>query len=102
MRNWWKDHQGEFPNVAVMARQYLGCPASSAAVERLFSQVGIAFSAERIRVRGQTHKKVSCSQQLICRNLIQHYLFLGVSFLVCIHVVFSLRGRANFYDIVIV
>ena len=30
-----------------MARQYLGCPASSAAVERLFSQVGIAFSAKR-------------------------------------------------------
>ena len=27
-----------------MARQYLGCPASSATVERLFSQVGIAFS----------------------------------------------------------
>ena len=27
MMNWWKDHQKEFPNVAVMARQYLGCPA---------------------------------------------------------------------------
>ena len=38
----------EFPNLAVMARQYLGCPvASSAAVERLFSQVGIAFSKKR-------------------------------------------------------
>lgn len=47
MMNWWKDHQGEFPNVAVMARQYLGCPASSAAVERLFYQVAIAFSAKR-------------------------------------------------------
>ena len=31
----------------MMARQYLGCPASSAAVERLFSQVGIALSAKR-------------------------------------------------------
>ena len=31
----------------VMARQYLGCPASSATVERLFSQVGIAFSDRR-------------------------------------------------------
>jgi hypothetical protein len=45
--NWWRDHADEFPNLAVMARQYLGCPASSAAVERLFSQVGIAFSAKR-------------------------------------------------------
>jgi len=31
-----------------MARQYLGCPATSAtAVERLFSQVGISFSQKR-------------------------------------------------------
>ena len=44
---WWKAHQTEFPNLEVMARQYLGCPASSASVERLFSQVGIAFSAKR-------------------------------------------------------
>ena len=55
MMNWWKDHQGEFPNVAVMARQYLGCPASSAAVERLFYQVAIAFSAKRKSAGGQTH-----------------------------------------------
>jgi hypothetical protein len=30
-----------------MARQYLGCPASSATVERLFSQVGLAFTDQR-------------------------------------------------------
>jgi hypothetical protein len=45
--DWWRDHADEFPNLSVMARQYLGCPASSAAVERLFSQVGIAFSKKR-------------------------------------------------------
>ena len=44
MLQWWEDNEGEYPNVAVMARQYLGCPATSAAVERLFSKVGIAFS----------------------------------------------------------
>ena len=44
---WWQEHSKEFPNVAVMARQYLGCPATSAKVERLFSQVGIAFSKKR-------------------------------------------------------
>ena len=26
---WWQEHSKEFPNVAVMAQQYLGCPASS-------------------------------------------------------------------------
>jgi hypothetical protein len=52
--DWWKEHAKKFPNVTVMARQYLGCPASSAAVERLFSQVGIAFAAKRKSARAGT------------------------------------------------
>ena len=51
---WWREHTELYPNVAVMARQYLGCPASSAAVERLFSQVGIAWSAKRKRGQAGT------------------------------------------------
>ena len=48
--SWWQAHTTDFPNVAVMARQYLGCPATSASrVERLFSQVEIAFGAKRKR-----------------------------------------------------
>ena len=44
---WWEKNAKKFPNLSVMARQYLGCPASSATVERLFSQVGIAYSDRR-------------------------------------------------------
>ena len=44
---WWEANAKKFPNLSVMARQYLGCPATSATVERLFSQVGIAFSDKR-------------------------------------------------------
>ena len=44
VKEWWLANAKQFPNVERMARQYLGCPASSAAVERLFSAVGIAFS----------------------------------------------------------
>ena len=44
---WWQEHQAQFPNLELMAIQFLGCPATSASVERLFSQVGIAFSAKR-------------------------------------------------------
>ena len=51
---WWREHAKQFPNVSVMARQFLGCPASSAAVERLFSRVGIAFSAKRKRSDAET------------------------------------------------
>ena len=42
------------PNLEVMARQYLGCPATSASVERLFSKVCIAFSAKRKRSEAET------------------------------------------------
>ena len=51
---WWIAHKTEFPNIAMMARQYLGCPASSASVERLFSQVGIAYSAKRQSANPET------------------------------------------------
>ena len=44
---WWLEHRQQFPNLEVMARQYLGCPATSATVERLFSKVGVAFSKRR-------------------------------------------------------
>ena len=47
MLDWWKQHQVEFPNVALMARQYLSCPASSASVERLFSSVGVVYADKR-------------------------------------------------------
>ena len=44
----------KFPNLSVMARQYLGCPATSATVERLISQVGISFSPNRQRAQAAT------------------------------------------------
>ena len=52
--DWWKANAEKFPNLSVMARQYLGCPATSATVERLFSQVGIAFSDRRKSAKAET------------------------------------------------
>ena len=41
---WWRDTGSKkYPNVARMARQFLGCPATSAGVERLFSKAGRAY-----------------------------------------------------------
>jgi hypothetical protein len=37
---WWKKNSIMWPNLSRMARQYLALPASSAAVERLFSSGG--------------------------------------------------------------
>ena len=59
VNNWWlqlcsRQHREQFPNLEVMARQYLGCPATSASVERLFSKVGVAFSAKRKNSEAET------------------------------------------------
>ena len=37
---WWGLNEERFPNLARMAAQYLGIPASSAAAERVFSLSG--------------------------------------------------------------
>jgi hypothetical protein len=60
--NWWADNQKRFPNLAQMARQYMGCPASSATVERLFSVVGIAFSDKRKRASSSTLESLAFAQ----------------------------------------
>ena len=54
--DWWRSRRVDFPNLEVMARQYLGCPATSASVERLFSCVGIAFSNKRKSSHASTMK----------------------------------------------
>ena len=42
--SWWaKVGRNKYPNLAKLARQYLGCPASSASAERIFSLAGRVF-----------------------------------------------------------
>ena len=59
---WWLEHRQQFPNLEVMARQYLGCPATSATVERLFSKVGLAFSKLRKSAEAETLKALMFAQ----------------------------------------
>ena len=40
---WWASKEGEFPHLSVLARQYLGVPATSASAERLFSIAGRVY-----------------------------------------------------------
>ena len=58
VNDWWRENKDKFPNLEVMARQYLGCPSTSASVERLFSAVGIAFSAKRKRSKSDTLESI--------------------------------------------
>ena len=51
---WWAKNSKLFPNLARMARQFLGVPASSATVERLFSVFGMAFADKRKSAHAET------------------------------------------------
>ena len=41
---WWSTNEKRFPHVARRARQFLGCPATSASAERVFSLAGRLYS----------------------------------------------------------
>ena len=61
--DWWKEKKDVFPNLEVMARQYLGAPASSASVERLFSSVGVAFSDKRKSAHSATLESIMFARE---------------------------------------
>jgi len=49
--NFWKCYQNKFPELAQLAKKYLGVQASSAAVERMFNFAGHILSNKRRRSR---------------------------------------------------
>ena len=48
---WWREHAWQFPHLAVVAMHLSGMPASTAALERLFSAAGRAVNRHRSRLR---------------------------------------------------
>ena len=46
----WAAHEDRYPRLSLLARKYLGIPASSAPVERLFSIAGKVFRQDRCRL----------------------------------------------------
>ena len=45
----WRIHESKWPNLAILAKKYLGVQATSASVERMFSISGHIFSNKRRR-----------------------------------------------------
>lgn len=54
----WKENQRTYPILATIAKDVLGVPASSTAVERLFSIAGKVFTPERCRLTDSRFKQL--------------------------------------------
>jgi len=54
---WWKENHIRFPNVARVARKWLGVVATSTPSERVFSICGVADTAKRSRMTGESIEK---------------------------------------------
>jgi hypothetical protein len=57
---WWKLRQKEYPILSMVARDYLGIPASSAFVERVFSRAGHLLSDDRLSMKEDTIREIMC------------------------------------------
>lgn len=65
---WWPMHEKLLPNLSRMARQFLGVPASSASVERMFSGVGKDFCKSRQAMTEETLEELTWARAHIKRK----------------------------------
>ncbi|CAG7667366.1 unnamed protein product, partial [Allacma fusca] len=56
--DFWRTHQKQFPNLARLAKLYLAIPATSASVERLFSE--LSALARYVRSRMTVMRQQEC------------------------------------------
>ena len=49
--DWWRQHSGQLPRLALVARHLFALPASTASLERLFSAAGRAVNKRRPRLK---------------------------------------------------
>lgn len=58
--SWWKANEGEYPTLAIIARDWLAVPASSVPCEQLFSQAGNTITKNRNRLSPETAQILLC------------------------------------------
>ncbi|POW04833.1 hypothetical protein PSHT_11081 [Puccinia striiformis] len=66
---WWKEHCQEFPILALLARDYLACCATSALVERCFSAAADTCSSDRGSLAARTIERCVSSHQWLAQGI---------------------------------
>ena len=61
---WWKDHKEMFPNIYRVVKRWLAVPATSVAVESLFSEAGLTIT----KLRNRLSPKTAGVLIFLCRN----------------------------------
>ncbi|CAB4473071.1 unnamed protein product [Rhizophagus irregularis] len=69
--NWWKRHKEEFPNLANMAKDYLGIPATSVPSERVFSSAADVVTSDRARLAPETIRAIMCLKHWYCSGILE-------------------------------
>ena len=65
LSEWWAEHQKKFPKLAIVVKNLLCIPATSANCERAFSTLTNVVSKKRNRLHAETtHKLTFCKHNL--------------------------------------
>ncbi|POW15568.1 hypothetical protein PSHT_06971 [Puccinia striiformis] len=67
--DWWKEHSQEFPILALLAKDYLACCATSASVERCFSAAADTCSSDRGSLAAKTIEHCVSSHQWLAQGI---------------------------------
>ncbi|KNE91858.1 hypothetical protein PSTG_14712, partial [Puccinia striiformis f. sp. tritici PST-78] len=67
--DWWKEHCREFPILALLAKDYLACCATSASVERCFSAAADTCSSDRGSLAARTIERCVSSHQWLAQGI---------------------------------
>jgi hAT family C-terminal dimerisation region len=67
--DWWRANESEYPCLAAMARDYLGIPATSAPIERVFSTGADLVHPKRNGLSEDTIKTVMCLKSWLKKKM---------------------------------
>ena len=66
---WWQKHQNLYPKLAILAKKYLGTPATTVPCERLFSIAGFIADKRRAALLPESLNVLLCLKDWLGEEL---------------------------------